>query len=485
MNWFLPRMLVAALMAALGAIGGTAIGWGGDTVLVLTVLGAAVGASASAFADRVKGYRLMQWVRGDRSSAAPRDTSFWGELGYRIERALLLSERETEAERAHTRDFLSAIEASPNGVLLLDKQDQIEWCNSVAADHFGLDPIRDVQQRITNLVRDPGFVAYVQQSDHEAGVVVPARSGRGTLSVVFRDYGDGKKLVLSQDITERERTEAMRRDFVANVSHEIRTPLTVLSGFVETMSSLPLSPEERARVLTLMEQQTQRMQALVTDLLTLAQLEGSPRPAPDQWNSLPGIFDRLKAEVLPLSGGRHSFSWDEVGGWELAGQGVELQSALGNLLTNAVRYTPSGGKISVHWQLRADGTGCLTVTDTGPGIAREHIPRLTERFYRVDGSRSRETGGTGLGLSIVKHVMQRHGGEIDIESEIGKGSSFRLILPAVRVRGPFGGQVGMGSQWAAASTSRIEFDPVIDRHQLAGRGAAPLGSHQAPSGQGS
>jgi two-component system phosphate regulon sensor histidine kinase PhoR len=434
MNWFLPRMLAAALMAAVGALLGTAIGWGGDAVLVLAVLGAAVGASASAFADRVRGYRLMRWLRSDRTQPAPRDTAFWGELGYRMERALLLAHRETERERQQTRDFLTAIEASPNGVLLLDKHDQIEWCNSVAADHFGLDPVRDVQQRITNLVRDPSFVAYMQQADWDPGVSLGARNGRGTLSVLVRPYGSGKKLLLSQDVTERLRNESMRRDFVANVSHEIRTPLTVLSGFVETLSTLQLTSDERDRVLMRMREQTARMQALVADLLTLAQLEGSPRPPADNWVPLQPLLDRVAADAKALSAGRHRFRLQAVPNVELAGSASELQSAVGNLLSNAVRYTPEDGLIELSWQQRADGAGVVTVSDNGMGIGREHLPRLTERFYRVDGSRSRDTGGTGLGLSIVKHVMQRHGGEIDVDSELGRGSSFRLVFPGARVR---------------------------------------------------
>jgi len=433
-NWLLPRALLAAFAAALGAVAGGAIGWGGDVVLVLTVLGGSIGAAASALVDRVKGYRLMNWVRGDHARPAPRDTAFWGELAYRVERALLAREREVEAQRRQRAEFLSAIEASPNGVLLLDENEQIEWCNSVAADHFGLDPHRDLRQRVTNLVRDPAFVAYLQQGPHDQAVTLPGMRGRGTLNVLVRNYGNGKKLVLSQDITERERTDAMRRDFVANVSHEIRTPLTVLAGFVETLSTLPLTEVERRRVLTLMEQQTSRMQALVADLLTLAQLEGSPRPAQDTWISVRRLFAHARAEALALSAGRHEVTFWPADDAELAGVPVELHSALGNLLTNAVRYTPEGGRIDVRWVWRQGGGGSLEVRDTGPGIARDHLPRLTERFYRVDGSRSRETGGTGLGLAIVKHVMQRHGGEIDIESELGKGSCFRLVFPPVRVR---------------------------------------------------
>jgi len=473
MNWFLPRMLFAAFMAAVGAVGGTAIGWGSDTVLALTVLGASVGASASAFIDRMKGYRLMQWVRSDRAQPAPRDVAFWGELAYRVERALLLCQRQVEAEQASTREFLAAIEASPNGVLLLDANDQIEWCNSVAADHLGLDPLRDIRQRVTNLVRNPVFVEHLQRGDYTGGVTFPARAGRGTLSLLVRPYGAGKKLVLSQDITERERSEAMRRDFVANVSHEIRTPLTVLAGFVETLGAIPLTEVERKRVLALMEQQTNRMQALVADLLTLAELEGSPWPPTDQWIAVATLLRHAEADSTALSAGRHELVFPDALGAELAGSAVELQSTIGNLLSNAVRYTPDGGRIVVTWQLRADGSGCLSVIDNGPGIPREHLSRLTERFYRVDSSRSRETGGTGLGLSIVKHVMHRHGGELDVDSEVGRGSSFRLVFPPARVR--------KGVDAGPVSASAI--DPAVHRHQLAGLAVSPLRADQPPAGQ--
>lgn len=457
MNWFLPRMLFAAFMAAVGAVGGTAIGWGSDTVLALTVLGASVGASASAFIDRMKGYRLMQWVRSDRAQPAPRDVAFWGELAYRVERALLLCQRQVEAEQASTREFLAAIEASPNGVLLLDANDQIEWCNSVAADHLGLDPLRDIRQRVTNLVRNPVFVEHLQRGDYTGGVTFPARAGRGTLSLLVRPYGAGKKLVLSQDITERERSEAMRRDFVANVSHEIRTPLTVLAGFVETLATLPLSEAERARVLALMTQQAERMQALVADLLTLATLEGSPRPPTGEWFDATSLLQQVLVDGEALSQGRHALSLELPSGWQLAGSRHELQSAIGNLVHNAVRYTQAAGRIELRLQPRGDGGVAIEVADTGPGIAREHLPRLAERFYRVDSSRSRASGGTGLGLAIVKHIAQRHGGELQVQSEPGQGTRMRVTLPSARVRAS-GGAVGDAASIAAS----IAAEPAPD-----------------------
>lgn len=434
MTWLLYRLLLALGAALLGVLVGEVF----RGLTGMDHLGMALGVLCTALLvlmlDAVRGHRLLNWLRGSQAESAPRDTGLWGEIGYRIERAVRDRDRAVSRGRIELAQFLSAIEASPNGVLMLDAQEQIVWCNRVAADHFSLDPHRDLRQRITNLVRAPAFVAYLQGGSYAEPLVLANGRGQGTLSILVREYGEGMRLVLSLDITERVRNEAMRRDFVANVSHEIRTPLTVLAGFIETLHNLPLTPVERDRVLTLMNQQTQRMQTLVADLLTLAQLEGSPRPAPDRWVSLDQLLARIAADAEVLSSGRHRLNLRPATHVELAGIETEMLSAIANLVTNAVRYTPEGGEIELVWRVLDGGNGEITVIDTGPGIAREHIPRLTERFYRVDGSRSRDTGGTGLGLSIVKHVMQRHGGELLVESDVGKGSRFRLVFPAARVR---------------------------------------------------
>ena len=282
MNGLLPRIAVALGTAVTGAL--TGMFTGRDHALVFgAIAGFAIGLLAVVLRDMLHGYRLIQWLRGSQESAAPRDTGLWGELGYRIERSIRIRELGAATERERLAQFLSAMEASPNGVMLLDARDQIEWCNSIAADHFGLDPLRDRRQRVTNLVRAPAFVGYLQAGRFDEPIRVPDPRGQRRLSVLVRVYGERLRLVLSQDITERERSDEMRRDFVANVSHEIRTPLTVLAGFIETMSNLSLTEVERRRVLLLMEQQTDRMGALVSDLLTLAQLEGSPRPHADRW----------------------------------------------------------------------------------------------------------------------------------------------------------------------------------------------------------
>jgi two-component system phosphate regulon sensor histidine kinase PhoR len=439
MTRLVPRLLAATVVVLVsGSVGGL-LGSRWSAPFVGGLVGATIAVLLVVLRDTLRGDELIEWLRGSQEGEAPRDTGIWGELGYRVERAIRSRELALAQERTRLTQFLSAIEASPNGVLLLDADEQIEWCNSVAADHFGLDPQRDRRQRVTNLVRAPAFVDHLQAGDYDEAVSFPDPRGKGLLSVLVRRYGDGMKLVLSVDITERERSEAMRRDFVANVSHEIRTPLTVLSGFIETMNSLNLSEPERKRVLMLMTQQSQRMQALVSDLLTLAQLEGSPRPTAERWVTLDHVLTQVEADALALSAGRHAMAFARDTGAQIAGAEAELLSAITNLVNNAVRYTPAEGRIDVTWRVLADGAGELAVSDSGPGIAREHLSRLTERFYRVDGSRSRDTGGTGLGLAIVKHVVQRHGGELDIQSEVGKGSTFRLVFPAPRVRPGSGG----------------------------------------------
>jgi two-component system phosphate regulon sensor histidine kinase PhoR len=315
-----------------------------------------------------------------------------------------------------------------------------------------LNPTADISQHIGNLVRDPVFAAYFAAGNFIGEVTISGKSNAASrasrLAVQIHPYGQGKKLLLSNDVTGREAVEFMRRDFVANVSHEIRTPLTVLNGFVETLQTLDLDEAERTKYLGLMEQQTQRMQSLVSDLLILSRLEGSPSPLSDIWISADALVTSceqeakaLKADVINKSGdvkdsfkGIENLIFEVQSNLELAGSQTELLSAMCNLVNNAIRYTPVEGEICVSMRVSDRGSAVFSVTDTGSGIASEHLPRLTERFYRVDTSRSRESGGTGLGLAIVKHVVQRHGGELQISSKLGKGSTFSFSLPNYRVR---------------------------------------------------
>ncbi len=371
----------------------------------------------------------------------------WAEIAQRIQRQLRLNDKQLLTSEQRLQYFLQAIQASPNGVTLLDAEGRIEWCNATASNHLGLDPVRDVKQHVVHLLRDPAFSRYFAQDQHNSEVVIDGRSSSLTqvpkLSVQLHAYGEGQLLLLSRDITSITLADAMRRDFVANVSHEIRTPLTVLSGFVETLLSIPLDEQERQRYLHMMSVQAERMQSLVADLLTLSQLEGSSPPGNHEKVPLPALMAQVASDAAALSavlsgqegddrGPVHHLVFDDKPDWALLGARSELLSAMSNLVSNAVRYTPAGGTVRVQWLRGPEGV-TFSVSDTGPGIAPEHLPRLSERFYRVDRSRSRETGGTGLGLAIAKHVVQRHGGELRIESQVGKGSTFMLFFPASRV----------------------------------------------------
>jgi len=392
--------------------------------------------------DLRRGQSLRHWLREGDTRQAPVIAGYWGETADRVRRLLRLRDRQVHESEARLQEFLSAIQASPNGVVLLDARGCIEWCNQTAAGHFGFDQKRDVLQQISNLVRDPLFSAYLARADFTHDVVIPGPASSSSrpvrLSVHLHPYGAGRSLMMSRDVTALEQAEAMRRDFVANVSHEIRTPLTVLSGFVETMQNLPLEGPERQRYLAMMSQQAQRMQTLVSDLLTLSRLEGSPLPRMDEWVDVRTVMTQCEQEGRDLSmlmnQPGHELQLEMDGDCLIAGSQMELHSAMANLVNNAVRYMPNGGRIVLAWNRAVDGSAEFSVTDSGPGITPEHIPRLTERFYRVDRSRSRETGGTGLGLAIVKHVAQRHGGQLRIDSKPGQGSRFAIMFPANRIQ---------------------------------------------------
>jgi two-component system phosphate regulon sensor histidine kinase PhoR len=392
--------------------------------------------------DLLRGGKVLRWLRRGSTADAPRLGGVWGEAADRMRRAMRAREQATQEAEQRLHEFLDAIQASPNGVVLLDAEGRIEWCNQTAAEHLGIDPQRDLQQLIGNLLRDPVFAAYYAGGDFTQDVSILGRNRFDALptrlSVHLHPYAAGRKLLLSRDVTSVEQAETMRRDFVANVSHEIRTPLTVLAGFIETLQNLPLQENDRSRYLGLMAQQAHRMQTLVNDLLTLSRLEGSPLPGAGEWTPLATLMAQCEQEARALSsilGKSQDFQFEQPVQGEITGAHSELLSALTNLVSNAVRYTPAHGTIAVRLQSLPDGRAEFSVRDTGPGIAPEHISRLTERFYRVDRSRSRETGGTGLGLAIVKHVVQRHGAELKIQSAPGAGSTFSIVFPAARLRG--------------------------------------------------
>lgn len=378
--------------------------------------------------------RLLQWLRNPKPDAVPQAFGIWDEV-FAVLYRMLRHQRQSETQLAETlNDFRLAAAAMPDGMVILDQGDRIEWCNPKAQQHFGLDRERDRGQQITYLVRHPQFAEKLHSRNYSEPLTLrQSRAADLVLSVQIVPYGDRQNLVISRDITELERVETMRRDFVANVSHELRTPLTVLAGFLETISDMK-APEGGllARALPLMMDQTRRMQHLVEDLLTLSRLEASGNPLHDERVNVPRLARALYQDALALSAGRHRVALDlESEDW-LAGSEHELRSAFSNMLSNAIRYTPEGGEVAIAWKRQGD-QAAFSVRDSGIGIQPQHIPRLTERFYRVDRSRSRETGGTGLGLAIVKHVLNRHQGWLEIMSEPERGSTFIALFPAQRV----------------------------------------------------
>ncbi|NIO41028.1 MAG: phosphate regulon sensor histidine kinase PhoR, partial [Burkholderiales bacterium] len=378
---------------------------------------------------------LYAWLREPDTRPVPQGSGSWESIFAYLMR-LLKRQRASKFSLSKALErFERAGEALPEAVVLLDNNDQIAWCNPHAETYFGLRLQRDRGVQITYILRQPQFSAYLQWSEFSEplSLRVIGDNGERTVSIQLVPYGNSQKLLLGRDITHWERLETTRRDFIANVSHELRTPLTVVQGFLETIEGTEQrDPQLVERSIKLMLEQTQRMTRLVNDLLTLSRLENASRAPVEEKVNVPGLLQSLKHEAQALSLGQHAIHTDiKTDDW-LLGNNDELQSAFGNLVSNAVRYTPAGGDITLIWE-RSNGSSVFRVKDTGIGIEPRHVARLTERFYRVDKSRSRETGGTGLGLAIAKHVANRHQGQLKIDSWPGRGSTFSITFPDTRV----------------------------------------------------
>lgn len=378
-------------------------------------------------------YKLGVWLDDARPETIPEAGGIWDEVFSQIYRMIKRHNQTRQELAAELQHIEQATAALPEGVAILNEANRIEWCNPLAEQHFGLDSGHDIMQDITYLVRQPEFVEYLHGSNFSEPLVMrPARHDEMILSIKLIPYGENKRLLISRDITQLERIEAMRRDFVANVSHELRTPLTVVNGFVENLQDMPdIDNDHARRALQLMAEQTRRMENLVSDLLTLSRLENDQTPMREESVDVQALLNEISQEGQLLSGGKHALRLEMSSDAKLLGNREELRSAFGNLLSNAIRYTPEGGTILLRWAKRNDQP-VFSVQDSGIGIAPQHIPRLTERFYRVDRSRSRETGGTGLGLAIVKHIAMRHQAKLEVASEEGKGSTFSLVFPVRR-----------------------------------------------------
>jgi len=379
--------------------------------------------------------RLRKFVLADSVEKMPLPSGFWEEVFFRLQRLVRnLKQKIRTIEQQHDH-FIEAFQASPNGIVMLDEEDHIEWCNSIAERFFGISFKRDVMQRINFLIRRPEFIHYLNKRNFDDPLLLERMGPDSSLSLMLQafPFGRNRHLVLIQDITDLQKADAMRRDFVANVSHEMRTPITVLMGFLETVQSLDLKKEQQDQYFEMMMSQAQRMKSLVEDLLTLANLEANTLPAINSAVKMETLMALLKNDAQALSQGKHALNFNTNSSMNLLGDEREILSAFGNLVSNAIRYTPDIGSINIAWNVNSDGQGEFSVTDTGPGIAAEHLPRLTERFYRIDRSRSRDTGGTGLGLAIVKHIANRHQAQLIIESTSGRGSKFTLRFPKERI----------------------------------------------------
>lgn len=371
-------------------------------------------------------YQLSHWLDNPDDVRLGDGWGSWTDIFAKLYRL----RREEQKNRNELAEWLSrfrqAMSQLPDGVVIMDDVLFLEWCNPVAEQHLGLSLDKDKGMRVTNLIRSPDFIDYIVLGRYDEPLTLD--TGDRKLVVRLIPFENRRQILVSHDVTEFERLDEMRRDFIANASHELRTPLTVINGFLEIAASEPgLDEATRQQHLKLMTEQGRRMQNLVEDMLVLTRLESVDFPVREEVVDMRWLIEQVEAEGRALSSGRHQIT-ASAGGPDLRGSAEELRSAIGNLVSNAVRYTPEGGKITIEWLATDAGPRCV-VADSGIGIRPEHIARLTERFYRVDKSRSRETQGTGLGLAIVKHVLMRHQAQLEIESEIGKGSRFIIQFP--------------------------------------------------------
>lgn len=381
--------------------------------------------------------KLHRWLTGEGEEEIPDAGGLWGEIFHE----LFLHEKRSGGDKHRLSKLLSRFQEAaavfPDGMVTLGPGDKIEWANPAACRLLGVTFPDDINRAVTNLIRNPEFVAYLKAEDYSKEITLPSPESPGTLTTLqIVPFGLESKLVLARDVTHVVNLEEMRTDFVANVSHEMRTPITVILGYLETLGKMSergmLDADSLRQPLSTMNKQARRMDSLVRDLLTLARLETEPVLRDIQQVDVPAMLASLKEAAEILSGdNKHHITADIDPGLQINGKSGELHSLFSNLINNAVRYTPAGGDIHIRWGVNNQGQPVFSVRDTGPGIPRQHLPRLTERFYRVDADRSRASGGTGLGLAIVKHVIERHHGELIINSEPGRGSEFSAVFPRV------------------------------------------------------
>lgn len=429
---YLLKYALGALLLALGACLLISLLWGAlwGLVFLSLFLGAVV------LRDTWKLLALQRWLQDQPVGAESRSGGTWRQVFQRFHSLRKQTQQTEQRLREALERFQQAGAMLPIGVTVIDINQRVIWCNPSAERHLGIQLKQDRGQSLPYLIRHAAFVAYLQDSSTTSPLIIHRiRGNELSLSVQLVPYSATERMLVTHDISALERDERIRQDFVANVSHELRTPLTVLSGYIETLlDSENLDIPTQQRALQTMQTQAQRMLRLVQELLSLSRLESRRLPAPEDPIPVDYLVQQAVQTGQQLSQGQHTICGECHETDLLMGSESDLLSAFGNLVTNAVRYTPPGGRIDIRWQHDLQGGGRLSVQDTGPGIAAEHLPRLTERFYRVDRGRSRETGGTGLGLAIVKQIAMHHDSKLEIASVPGKGSCFTLIFPARRIR---------------------------------------------------
>ncbi|MRX10470.1 phosphate regulon sensor histidine kinase PhoR [Pseudoduganella sp. FT25W] len=421
--FWVPAALRTAIILAACALAGWMFGWKTGLVLALLAMIALVFTQLSYL------YQLSNWMDDPQSAKLPDGWGEWTNIFARLYRMRRDDEKNQTELTEWLARFRQAMHLLPDGVVIMDDVLFLEWCNPAAEQHLGLSNDRDKGMRVTNLVRNPDFMDYIILGRYEQPLTISFRERKLIVHII--PFENRRQILVTHDATETERIEEMRRDFIANASHELRTPLTVIVGFLEIAAQEGLDAATRASHLKLMTEQGHRMQHLIEDMLTLSRLESVDYPMRPESVDVHQLMEQVLRDARALSAGKHEITMS-VNGPNVLGSYEELHSAFGNLASNAVRYTPAGGKIHLVWK-EYDGGVKFMVEDTGIGISPEHISRLTERFYRVDKSRSRETQGTGLGLAIVKHVLLRHSGTLQIKSEAGKGSSFIVCIPKTAV----------------------------------------------------
>ncbi len=371
--------------------------------------------------------RLSWWLWVDKSMTPPPGTGSWEPLLYGLHQMQMRNKKRRRELGNLIKRFRSGAESLPDAVILTTEEGAIFWCNGLAQQILGLRWPDDNGQNILNLLRYPEFTQYLKKKEFARPLHLVLNNGRH-LEIRVMPYSEQQLLMVARDVTQMHQLEGARRNFFANVSHELRTPLTVLQGYLEMMQEQTLEGAPREKALHTMREQTSRMEGLVRQLLTLSKIEAAPTLSPNEIIDVPMMLRVVEREAQTLSQQKHTFTFDIDSDLKVLGNEEQLRSAISNLVYNAVNHTPAGTHIDVCWRHLPQGAE-FSVEDNGPGIAAEHIPRLTERFYRVDKARSRQTGGSGLGLAIVKHAVNHHESRLDIVSQPGKGTRFSFLLP--------------------------------------------------------